>query len=525
MESPNSSPMGERTTRIDEPHRHAVETPGGDAARHSDRTATSSEHVLVGDSAATNSELRLLHREGGQQSIWFEGLPDAWEDHADEPFQAVRRHANQLAELLRRRHRELQEHEALLAEREHQIEQQLQAAQDWAAGEEQRLAEQRQDLASHQQHLTEREQSLKERCRAVEIRETQLQHAAKSTEAAQRSAVERQQELESRESWLQAAVHQVKTFRSRLRQRAAAIAQVENETDAGLLQAQQQWQAKQQAADELLRLRRRGVELRRRAVERQAADVVQHARVQATALVQREQELQRQRQELEYRWKVFREAESALAQERAEVTLARGELQNAIAQRLHEREAERLRTAEAQKSAESELRRQQQAVEERTARLDARQRELDRLQVKLHRAQQETLEMRLATEEIWGQLSGVLPAAALTKSVGRLRNRLADQFRLAAEDLLEQREAIELSRARLEDQLARLVEQRTQLQQWLQRRQQELQMQAEGLAAKEQELVEQEMHLESLRGGWQAERARYQREIRHLLTARDTVMV
>src|SRR5690606_26194040 len=115
---------------------------------------------------------------------------------------------------------------------------------------------------------------------------------------------------------------------------------------------------------------------------------------------------------------------------------------------------------------QAEWAQRQQMLEARAARLDARELQLERLRQQLQQAQRETLEMRLATEELWGQLSGTLPAAALTKSVSRLRNRLADQFKLAADDLADQREAVEQSRTRLETQLERLVQQRSELQQW-----------------------------------------------------------
>ena len=108
----------------------------------------------------------------------------------------------------------------------------------------------------------------------------------------------------------------------------------------------------------------------------------------------------------------------------------------------------------------------------------------------------ETLEIRLATEELWIKLSGAVPPAALTHSLGRIRNRLADQYRLANAELLEQKKELESIRDQLVEQYQKLVEQKQQFERWMDARQEESQQQASMLIAREQAILQQQTHFE-----------------------------
>ena len=53
----------------------------------------------------------------------------------------------------------------------------------------------------------------------------------------------------------------------------------------------------------------------------------------------------------------------------------------------------------------------------------------------LRTTQREVLEMRLATEETWAQLSGALAPASLTRSISQVRAKLADHYRVTLDEM------------------------------------------------------------------------------------------
>ena len=128
----------------------------------------------------------------------------------------------------------------------------------------------------------------------------------------------------------------------------------------------------------------------------------------------------------------------------------------------------------------------------------------------------ETLEIRLATEELWVQLSGSAPPAALTRSLGRIRTQLADQYRLANAELLEQKKELASIRDQLAGQYEKLIEQRRQFEHWAGGRQREAEQQAARLIAREQELEDTESRFAEQSQQWELERREYEQEIRRL---------
>ncbi len=115
------------------------------------------------------------------------------------------------------------------------------------------------------------------------------------------------------------------------------------------------------------------------------------------------------------------------------------------------------------------------------------------------------------------QLSGTVPAAALTRAIGRIRQRLTDQYRLATTDADDQKRELESLRGRLQQHYDRLAKRQQELQQWFERRQAEIQEQAERLALREEELTQERAAVEGLRRHWHEDRCRLHGELRELL--------
>jgi hypothetical protein len=216
------------------------------------------------------------------------------------------------------------------------------------------------------------------------------------------------------------------------------------------------------------------------------------------------------------------EAEAQLAQEKAELTDGIRELANHRRQ-LEEQTVRERRTVVAQQQvAETELLHRTQQLEQREAEVDARENALAQLQAELRASQREILEMRLATEETWAQLSGALAPGSLTRSISQIRTKLADHYRTTIDELATRSEQLELVRGDLTKQLQALESQRAELAAWAERRHADVESQAARLVSREQELDRQQLHYEQMESQWHIERTDYQAEIRRLLaTLRD----
>jgi hypothetical protein len=217
---------------------------------------------------------------------------------------------------------------------------------------------------------------------------------------------------------------------------------------------------------------------------------------------------QRQRQ--------LEEAENRLAQAQAEtqkfqeqLTAQRRELREEIHQ-------ERQRLIREQRQALAELEKKRQALERRAKHAEQCRAGLIELRAELQQMHRETLEIRLATEELWMKLSGAAPPDALTHPLGRIRNRLADQYRLANAELLKQKEELENIRDKLVEQYRNLIEQKQQFERQMDAGRSESQQQASMLIAREQAFLEQQTRFEEESQKWHVARMQYEQEIRLL---------
>ena len=182
-----------------------------------------------------------------------------------------------------------------------------------------------------------------------------------------------------------------------------------------------------------------------------------------------------------------------------------------------QRVADRLQTQNAQlQQSAAELADGRQAVQRRADHVDQCRVALEQLRGELENMHRETLEIRLATEELWVQLSGAAPPAALVRSLGRIRAKLADQYRQAGAELAEQKKELQAIRGQLNTQHEKLIEHKLRLEQWALGRQEECDKQAARLAAREEELQREETWLREQSRRWQAERAGFQCELNRL---------
>ena len=143
---------------------------------------------------------------------------------------------------------------------------------------------------------------------------------------------------------------------------------------------------------------------------------------------------------------------------------------------------------------------------------------MEQFRAELGRVHRETLEIRLATEELWAELSGSAPPAALTRSLGRIRSRLADHYRMANLELHQKKEELELLRRQLSEQYEKLVRQKRNFDAWAAQCRDEVEQQAARLLARGEDLDRREADMSEYARCAQAEKLQLHQEIRRLRT-------
>jgi uncharacterized protein (DUF3084 family) len=164
----------------------------------------------------------------------------------------------------------------------------------------------------------------------------------------------------------------------------------------------------------------------------------------------------------------------------------------------------------------ADLNEKRRSLERRSEHVDQCHAALERSRSELGRMHRETLEIRLAAEELWIRLSDAAPPAALTQSLGQIRAKLADHYRLAGSELAEKKKELEALRKCLAEEHRKLSETKSQLERWAAQRHEEIEQQAKRLLARELEIEQQDGEFRDLARQWQAERLGYQQEIRRL---------
>jgi len=280
-------------------------------------------------------------------------------------------------------------------------------------------------------------------------------------------------------------------------------------------QQQEMLERRQELSQREQKLSVRERDAERRLTRLAAAEAARRNRA-STSNSDKSDELRRAAEALKIRQRQFDDAEVRLAESQAETQKLHEQL---VAERRgFAKEAAELqeRTTAEHRQAMADLEEKRQTVQRRADHVDQCQAALKQLRVELGRMHRETLEIRLATEELWAQLSGAAPPATLTQSLGRIQTKLAEEYRQANTELAEQKKEIETIRDQLAGQHENLVKHKRQFEQWATVRQEECQQQASRLVARERQVHQEEIRHREQSRQWKAERLKYQRELRRL---------
>ncbi|MCH2129351.1 MAG: hypothetical protein MK179_09425 [Pirellulaceae bacterium] len=146
-----------------------------------------------------------------------------------------------------------------------------------------------------------------------------------------------------------------------------------------------------------------------------------------------------------------------------------------------------------------ELMKKKDKLDQRADQLERRRADLDDLRCEVTQLHKDTLEMRLATEELWVRLSGRMPPSAMTCALAELRGKLSDHYRLASAHLAQQRSELETLSSNLHSKYQTLDDHRRNSQERFHRRNQDIEEQAARLVRREQELDRQETLMREFR--------------------------
>ncbi len=428
----------------------------------------------------------------------------------------LRTQASQLAEHLRARQREIDHREAQLNARAAELEHGTRAARLW-------VTERETELQQQADAQTKREA-------ALDAQAETLAKRAESLDATVAELPQRQQELQRRSDELEAKETILEAQRAAVTQDRRELEAECSRADSELARKRQQLNSRRMATEQLVKQMLAGVERRRQAVDQWAERRIRDAVENNPALAQREQQLQAWAEQLENREEELAEMAALLDARRDHLAVSQQQLAQVEAEteQLHQQLTEARRRAEQeaaqqrqdlvlkQRQAMDELQQQREEVQRRGEHVDRCETALKQLRAELGRMHRETLEIRLATEELWVQLAGAAPPAALTQSLGRIRSQLADHYRLASTDLREQKTELSRIRDRLSEQYQRLKHEKERFSQWATQREEEAEQQATRLIAREKSLRESETALQEQAHHWQAERLTYQQELLRL---------
>lgn len=478
--------FGTTDTRVDPPH--AIGKPHDDAQA---AEGVSSESPLL--EVAENDEfdptaMEALRNQARQLSLLLSERQEALDRREAEWQRQLARHETEVRGTrlwFDQRQAELDERESGLAAREEELETRFTQQRDATSALEVLRSEHEATVATRTAELDAREAELEERAAQIAMEA-----------AAQRGVVK---ELDARREELRVELAEIRRVQEDnlielqraqdelAAQRETTLAELQHERDdaAAVLQAER---------DELERLRNTPSEYQVRMQEE---------------LDEREANLDR------------RETESVTIELRVRQALI--EVERLQAELYEERERlavqqkhDRLELAEARRRIENDAAEKQKLLQRQNEQLDFRRAAVKQEQADLAEAQRETLEMRLVVEELWTQLSGVVPPAALTENVARLRSRLADQYRLQQHELAAQRAELITLRNDLAAESDKLRLQTAELQRWAEARHEEIERQASFLAGREQELERQDSELAQRSSQWRQDRGRLELEIRRL---------
>jgi len=179
----------------------------------------------------------------------------------------------------------------------------------------------------------------------------------------------------------------------------------------------------------------------------------------------------------------------------------------------HEREA----WDQEQQAQQAEIRRQQNMLALHAENLEARRERLDTLRAELEETHRGTLEMRMAVEEAWAQLSQTAGTDIAHQRVDEARNALSEHYRLLREAQSRQRSELLETQTRLQQQKDEFRAERQTFTEWTAERDEKLRLWEQRLGQDAAEIDVRDAAWRAARDRWMQEKVEAEHVIRDLL--------
>ncbi len=179
-------------------------------------------------------------------------------------------------------------------------------------------------------------------------------------------------------------------------------------------------------------------------------------------------------------------------------------------------ESERRRLRETQELTLRRLEEERQDLTQQNKRIEQMRLALDRSRDELGRMHRETLEIRLATEELWLRLSGETSSEDLKESICKIRTRLADQYQEAAARLATQKDELKMTRDQMMQQHEKLLARREELDTWAKNCESALADRERALKDRETELERRQATVDETQRRTLRDRAEMEKEVKLL---------
>ncbi len=187
-------------------------------------------------------------------------------------------------------------------------------------------------------------------------------------------------------------------------------------------------------------------------------------------------------------------------------------------------ETERTRFRESQEIALRRLEEERTELTSQNKKLEQMRLAMDRSREELGRMHRETLEIRLATEELWLRLAGDSAPDELKESLTRIRTRLAEQYQEAVRRLDRQKIELKTAREQVLEQHEKTLKRREELDQWAARSEKLLAEREAALREKEVEIERRQTSVDDLVRRCRAERTEMENEVKLLQAQVEQVL-
>jgi hypothetical protein len=249
----------------------------------------------------------------------------------------------------------------------------------------------------------------------------------------------------------------------------------------------------------------------------------QHEREEQQLHNDREQTGRDLQQLVAQREEQLRTAELLVAEQAKELDRDRtalvAERRNWEEQRIRQRQA----IDELRSSAEAEAADRRTRMEARQEWIERQKAGLDQVRDEALRLHRQSLEMRLLAEQLWSQINRALMPADVAQAVAQLRLKLAEQYRVEEEQLARRQEELIKLSEKIAGQHRDLTQLKGGIREWAMARQAEIERQAATLVQRELALDAQQEESRQAAQNWNADRRRYEQQIRDLTTQLRTL--